>query len=159
MAEGMESTEQTAQSSEHEFIVRPPLSNADLEHLDRLIQRTAARRPTSEFSEITEDNRVAVRHAAELYGLDRVEWALVELCFRPGAALTIDNLEDELDEIVFKERSGRRPRELEREDIITMWVCDLFRAGVVKNLDDFFKSYKSWDSLALRRRIRENLLV
>jgi hypothetical protein len=159
MAQEKVSTEQTAQSSEHEFIVRPPLSDADLEHLDRLIQRTAARCPTSEFSEITEDNLFAVRYAAERYGLDRLEWALVELCFRPGPILTIDSLEDELDEIVTKERSARRPRELEREDLIVMWVCDLFRANVLNNLDQFFVCHKSWDSAALRSRIRGTLLV
>jgi hypothetical protein len=159
MAQEKVSTEQTAQPSEHEFIVRPPLSDADLGHLDRLIQRTAARRPTSEFSGITEDNLFWVRYAAELYGLDRLEWALVELCFRPGPILTIDSLQDELDEIVTKERSARHPRDLEKEDMIVMWACDLFRAGVVDNLDDFFIYHKSWDSAALRIRIRGTLLV
>jgi hypothetical protein len=159
MADEKISAEQTWQSSEHEFIVRPPLNNADLEHLDRLIQRAAARRPTSEFSEVTEHNRYLIRHAAELYGLDRLEWALVELCFRPGAILTIDSLEEELYEIHSKQRSARRPRELEKEDILTAWVLDLFGAGVLKNLDDFFRFRESWDSPALRRRIREELAI
>jgi hypothetical protein len=158
MAEEKVNTEQ-AQSSEHEFTVRPPLSSGDLEYLDRLIQRTAARSPASEFSEITEDNLIAVRYAAERYGLDRLEWALVELSFRPGPTLTIDSLEEELDEIVTKERSARCPRELEREDMIVMWVCDLFRTGALNNLDQFFICHKSWDSEELRSRIRGTLLV
>jgi hypothetical protein len=159
MADEKVSAEQTALSSEHEFIVRPPLSNADLEHLDRLIQRTAARRPTSDFSEVTEDNRYLIRHAAEVFGLDRLEWALVELCFRPGAILTIDSLEEELYEMDSKQRSARRPRELEKEDILAGWVLDLFRAGILNNLDDFFRFHESWDSPSLRRRIREDLAI
>jgi hypothetical protein len=143
------------------------LSEMEVKQFGLLLEQTAARYPNQETSEMTAAGyRFDMRRLAERYGLKMLQSVLADLRIRPGQKFfpAPDQVAEELEVLVTREQqqailNNQRRRELEFEQTVVTCAVESLVDGSCKNIDDFFKSRKMWDTPTVRQKIEAALLI